>query len=91
MQTKENGWSDTLKKALPVLARKFLGLYKVSMKCLKDFYWVYRVYKLVYAEPKRKVGSAKSTKGKEPSYFDDDDDDDDDDDEQSGDYEYSDK
>lgn len=87
MQTKENGWSDTLKKALPALTRKVLGLYKVSMKCLKDFYWVYRVYKLVYAEPKRKVGSAKSTKDKEPSYFDDDDDVDAD--EQSGDYEYS--
>jgi hypothetical protein len=89
LQTKENGWSGTLKKALPVLTRKVLGLYKVSMKCLKDFYWVYRVYKLVYAEPKKKVRSAKSTKDKEPSYFDDEDDDDDD--EQSGDYEYSDK
>jgi hypothetical protein len=86
LRTKENGWSDTLKKALPVIARKVLGLYKVSIRCLKDFYWVYRVYKLVYAEPK-------STKGKKRSYFNagDDDDDDDDDDEQSSDYEYSEK
>jgi hypothetical protein len=79
LQTKENGWSDTLKKVLPALTRKALGLYKFLMKCLRDFYWVYRVYKLVYAEPKRKVGSAKSTKAKELSYFDVDD-------EQSSDY-----
>jgi prephenate dehydratase len=76
LHRKENYWSGALKKALSVLARKALGLYKIFMRCLKDFYWAYRVYKLIYAEPKRNIGGAKSTKVKESSYFDDDDDDD---------------
>jgi hypothetical protein len=65
-----------------VVGKALCGLYKVLMRGLRDFYFGYRLYKLFYAGPKRKVG--RSTRVKYPRCFDGDSDD-----EQSRDYEYS--